>query len=134
VVIFRIYVILALSPTLKRKGFVLSCFYFRLKPFRPIHFPPQVEIKANYVKKVIRTIKLKMYRYFTHAQSYNYIEELQKFADNYNQAFHRTRWLKGKKPTCSSCKSFNLYIGSPLRIILWVTLNFHQFIFRRIIL
>jgi hypothetical protein len=41
-----------------------------------------------------------MYRYFTHAQSYNYIEELQKFADNYNKAFHRTRWLKGKKPTC----------------------------------
>jgi hypothetical protein len=41
-----------------------------------------------------------MYRYFTHAQSYNYIEELQKFADSYNKAYHRTRWLKAKKPTC----------------------------------
>jgi len=41
-----------------------------------------------------------MYIYFTHVQSYNYIEELQKFGDNYNKAYHRTRWLKAKKPTC----------------------------------
>ena len=56
----------------------------------------QESIKAknldhDYVERVIKTIKSKMYRYFTHAQSYNYIEELQKFADNYNKAFHRTR-------------------------------------------
>ena len=41
------------------------------------------EIKANYVERVIKTIKSKMYRYFTHAQSYKYIGELRKFAGSY---------------------------------------------------
>jgi hypothetical protein len=48
-------------------------------------FAQNTEIKANYVERVIKTIKLKMYRYFTHAQSYNYIGELQKFAGSYNK-------------------------------------------------
>ena len=37
------------------------------------------EIKANYVERVIKTIKSKIYRYFTHKQSYNYIKGQQKF-------------------------------------------------------
>ena len=41
-------------------------------------FAPNTEIKANYVERMIKTIKSKMCRYFTHAQSYNYIGELQK--------------------------------------------------------
>ena len=41
-----------------------------------------------------------MYRYFTHAQSYNYTKELQKFADSYNKAYHRIMLLKATKPTC----------------------------------
>ena len=41
-----------------------------------------------------------MYRYFTHTESYNYTEELQKFADSYNKGYHRTRLLKATKPTC----------------------------------
>jgi len=49
-------------------------------------FAQNTEIKANYVERVIKTIKLKMYRYFTHAQSYNYIEELQKCVDSYRKA------------------------------------------------
>jgi hypothetical protein len=31
-----------------------------------------------------------MYRYFTHAQSYNYIGELQQFAGSYNKTYHTT--------------------------------------------
>jgi hypothetical protein len=46
-------------------------------------FVQNTEIKANYVERLIKTIKLKMYRYFTYAQSYNYIGELQKFAGSY---------------------------------------------------
>jgi hypothetical protein len=46
------------------------------------------EIKANYVERVIKTTKSKMYRYFTHAQSYKYIGELQKFAGSYNKTYH----------------------------------------------
>jgi predicted O-linked N-acetylglucosamine transferase (SPINDLY family) len=48
------------------------------------------EIKANYVERVIKTIKSKIYRYFTHKQSYNYVKDLQKFANSYNKTYHRT--------------------------------------------
>jgi hypothetical protein len=44
----------------------------------------------HYVERVIKTIKSKMHRYFTHAQSYKYIGELQKFAGSYNKTYHRT--------------------------------------------
>jgi hypothetical protein len=57
------------------------------------------EIKANYVERVIKTIKSKKYRYFTHAQSYNYIEELQKFAGSYNKTYHRTIGMPPNKVT-----------------------------------
>ena len=48
---------------------------------------------------MIKTIKSKMYRYFTHAQSYNYIEELQKFAASYNKTYHRTIGMPPNKVT-----------------------------------
>jgi transposase InsO family protein len=62
-------------------------------------FAQNAEIKANYVERVIKTIKSKMYRYFTHAQSYNYIEELQKFAASYNKTYHRTIGMPPNKVT-----------------------------------
>jgi hypothetical protein len=57
------------------------------------------EIKANYVERVIKTIKSKMYRYFTHAQSYNYIGELPKFAGSYNKTYHRIIGMPPNKVT-----------------------------------
>jgi hypothetical protein len=62
-------------------------------------FAQNTEIKANYVERVIKTIKSKMYRYFTHAQSYNDIEELQKFAGSYNKTYHRTIGMPPNKVT-----------------------------------
>jgi hypothetical protein len=62
-------------------------------------FAQNTEIKANYVERVIKTIKSKMYRYFTHAQSYNYIGELQKIAGSYNKAYHRTIGMPLNKVT-----------------------------------
>jgi hypothetical protein len=53
-------------------------------------FAQNTEIKANYVERVIKTIKSKIYRYFTHKQSYNYVKDLQKFANSYNKTYHRT--------------------------------------------
>jgi hypothetical protein len=40
-----------------------------------------------------------MYRYFTHAQSYNYIGELQIFAGSYNKTSHRTIGMLPNKVT-----------------------------------
>ena len=37
-----------------------------------------------------KTIKSKMYRYFTFKQNYAYIDNLQEFANSYNATFHRS--------------------------------------------
>ena len=50
----------------------------------------QNETKATVAERVIKTIKSKMYRYFTYKQSYRYVVELQSFVDSYNNTYHRT--------------------------------------------
>jgi hypothetical protein len=62
-------------------------------------FAQNTEIKANYVERVIKTIKSKVYRYFTHTQSYNYVKDLQKFANSYNKIYHRTIGMPPNKVT-----------------------------------
>jgi hypothetical protein len=63
------------------------------------YFSQNTESKANYVERVIKTIKSKMYRYFTHAQSYNYIGELPKYAGRYNKTYHRIIGMPPNKVT-----------------------------------
>ena len=55
-------------------------------------FAQNTEIKANYVERVIKTIKSKMYRY-------NYIGELQKISGSYNKTYHRTIGMTPNKVT-----------------------------------
>ena len=54
------------------------------------------EIKASYAKRFIKTLKNRIYRYFTHAQTYKYIEKLQDFVDSYNNTPHGST---GRKPS-----------------------------------
>ena len=63
----------------------------------PASFAQSTEIKANNVERVIKTIKSNIYRYFTHAQSYNYIRELQKFAGS--GTYHRMIGMPPNKVT-----------------------------------
>lgn len=70
-------------------------------------FAQNTEIKANYVERVIKTIKSKIIRYFTHKQSYDYLNDLQKFANSYNQTYHRTIGMSPDKVTKS--KERNLW-------------------------
>ena len=53
-----------------------------------------------------------MYRYFTHAQSYNYIGELQKFAGSYNKTYHTTTGMPPNKVTKG--KETNLWVENVL--------------------
>ena len=62
-------------------------------------FAQNTEIKANYVEKMIKTIKTKIHRYFTHNQSYNYLKDLQKFVNSYNKTYHRTIGMPPDKVT-----------------------------------
>jgi hypothetical protein len=48
------------------------------------------ETKANYAERVIKTIKSKIVRYFTHTQSHQYLAILQNIAESYNATYHRS--------------------------------------------
>lgn len=48
------------------------------------------DTKASVAERVIRTIKTKLYRYFTHQGTYRYIDVLQKFVKGYNESVHRS--------------------------------------------
>ena len=52
------------------------------------HFVPQNEVKANYAERAFKTIKGKIYKYFTYKQSYHYIDALQDIAQAYNSCVH----------------------------------------------
>lgn len=55
-----------------------------------IHNVTQNEVKANYSERVIKTLKSRIHKYFTHNQTYKYIRKLNDFVDSYNNTYHRT--------------------------------------------
>jgi hypothetical protein len=65
--------------------------------------------KRTNVKKLVSTLGSK---YFTHAQSYNYIGELQKFAGSYNKTYHTTTGMPPNKVTKG--KETNLWVENVL--------------------
>ena len=54
------------------------------------YFPTQNETKASTSERAIKTIKTKLYRYFTKKGNYSYIDVQQSIADSYNKTYHRT--------------------------------------------
>ena len=48
------------------------------------------EPKASVVKQVNRTLKSKLYRYFTAVNSLHHIDVLQELVDSYNNTYHRS--------------------------------------------
>lgn len=54
-------------------------------------YAQNTETKANYVERVIKTIKAKVYRYITYQKSYRYVDHLQDFAANYNNVSQNDR-------------------------------------------
>ena len=48
------------------------------------------ETKANYAERVIKTIKLNMFKYLTARESFRWVDNLQKFTASYNNARHRS--------------------------------------------
>lgn len=53
------------------------------------HFSTKSETKASIVERLNRTIKSRMWRYFTYKNTYRYIDVLQKFVLSYNNTYHR---------------------------------------------
>ena len=48
------------------------------------------EIKAAVVERWIRTLKSKIYKYFTHRNTYRWVDVLQALIDGYNNTYHRS--------------------------------------------
>ncbi|KAK3108257.1 hypothetical protein FSP39_004278 [Pinctada imbricata] len=61
------------------------------------HYVTQNETKANYAERVIRTLKVLFYRYFTHNRTHKYMGVLQDIVRNYNNRSHRS--LNGLSPS-----------------------------------
>ncbi len=52
------------------------------------HFVTENEPKANYAERVIKTIKKRLFRYFSHKQTHRWIDVLKPLTDSYNATFH----------------------------------------------
>ena len=61
-----------------------------LRDNRINHIFTYYETKANYAERVIKTIKLKINKYFTSKETFRWIEILPDLTFGYNQSYHRT--------------------------------------------
>ena len=55
-----------------------------------IHFVTHNNVKSNFAERAIRTIKQRLFKYFTHHQSFRYIDIIQDITTSYNSTYHRT--------------------------------------------
>src|SRR5277367_4363923 len=58
------------------------------------HFSSFSETKASIVERVNRTLKERMWKYFTGSNTYKWIDVLDKLVEGYNTSFHRTIQMK----------------------------------------
>lgn len=54
------------------------------------HWVTQNELKANIAERCIKTLKNKIYQYFTYSQQLNWIDILPTVTDTYNRSYHRS--------------------------------------------
>ena len=54
------------------------------------HFSTSGDAKASVVERFNRTLKGRMYRYFTAANTFKYVDVVQALVDEYNASFHRS--------------------------------------------
>lgn len=60
------------------------------------HYVTQNVTHANYAERIIRTLKVMMYQYFTHNRTHRYTDVLQDIVRNHNSRPHRS--LNGLSP------------------------------------
>jgi hypothetical protein len=75
----------------KGKEFINITFQNKLRENNIKFYVSQNEdIKASIAERFNRTLKTKMWKYFTHHNTYKYIDILQDMVYSYNNTFHRT--------------------------------------------
>lgn len=74
----------------KGKEFFNSSVKTFLTKYGIEHFATHSDKKAAVVERFNRTLKSRIWRYFTSKQIHKYIDVLQDFVDSYNHSFHRS--------------------------------------------
>ena len=75
----------------KGKEFINAFFQAKLRERGVKFYVSQNEdIKASVVERFHRTLKTKMWKFFTHRSTYRYVDVLQDMVQSYNNTFHRT--------------------------------------------
>lgn len=77
-------------------------------------------IKCAMVERLNRTLKARFFRHFTHNGNHRFLEEMQKFADSYNNSYHRSIKMTPIEAEHSDTTVvfFNLYSGKTLKELL----------------
>jgi Integrase core domain/Chromo (CHRromatin Organisation MOdifier) domain len=70
--------------------FLNKSFQSMLKKYNIAHFSTNSELKASVVERFNRTLKSRMWRYFTQNNAYRYVDELPNLLLAYNTSQHRT--------------------------------------------
>ena len=81
----------------KGAEFLNSMFQKYLRDQNIIHYTTESELKASIVERFNRTLKTRMWRYFTHKRSYRYIDVLSKLVHAYNNSYHRSIKIEPSK-------------------------------------
>ena len=75
------------------------------------HFSTHGDAKASIAERFNRTLKSKLYKYFTAANTLKYVDVLPKLMYQYNHTYHRSIRMSPAKVTSFNTKEFwyNLY-------------------------
>ena len=93
------------------KEFYNQVFQNLLKQQNIHHFSTHGDAKASIVERFNKTIKSKLYEYFTAANTLKYVDVLPKLMYQYNQTYHRSIRMTPAKVTSFNAKEVwdNLY-------------------------
>jgi transposase-like protein len=99
------------------KEFFNKTFQKLMKKHNIVHFATGSDLKASVVERFNRTLKERMWRYFTAHNTHRYIDIVQDLVMGYNNSYHKS--IRMKPSEVSSENSFqvfkNLYGLLPLR-------------------
>ena len=93
------------------KEFYNKTFQSLLNKYKTHHFSTSGDTKASVVKRFNRTLKQRMYRYFTVNNTLNFVPVLQTFVKIYNRSYHRSIQMAPDQVTDANSRQVcaNLY-------------------------
>ena len=102
----------------KGTEFLNSTFQAMLRR-RGIHFytSENDDLKASVVERFNRTLKMKMYRYFTYANTRRYVNVLDDLLHSYNNTYHRYRNDAGRSQHWQRATSKNTALSTETQIV-----------------